>query len=393
MAFNYGGGATLNKTGIPALKDIYKKKTQSVNNQNNYIGSFNPNTNPIYNMYKTANETAGDQLAKRTTNSSLASLSAMSGGMPSSYAVGAATQAGAQAAQPFYQRPTDILPQLEQSYYSRGQDSLNRQDAINASYGISNPWGNVQITNPDVYKSSNDYMSKINEIKASPSTADDALLPQYYAARMTKMLEDPVKYASGLSPYKTQTGQAQDLQNQGQALNNKYYPQLQELNMQGQTLQNQGQQLQNKYYPSMTEAQLAQTKAQTSNIYADNARQNASSNKYERIGPLYSQMMQSGDPSAWLAKNANIMTGDELDALAGFVPKQSYEGLTYKDYATRGYDMMGAKNADGAVNKNQNQLDTYSWIKTLPLTGDEKARLASDLGINKDLVTNPWLGR
>jgi len=194
-------------SGLKTLTNAYKKKPDpNAWGGGSPYGNFNPATNATYNLYKTANETAGDQLAKRTTNSSIASLSAMSGGMPSSYAVGAATQAGAQAAQPFYQRAVDYLPEAEQQNYNRYQDTLNRQERIYSALGYGNPVLGKPI-NPATNQYEGNYMAEINRRKATPDTADDAMISDLETARINKIFGDMNLLQKYGGPYRTQAAQ------------------------------------------------------------------------------------------------------------------------------------------------------------------------------------------
>lgn len=186
------GKAMINESEIPSFQnaiDTYAKRTGFA------TPDYNPNTDNVYQMYKSANEQAGDKIARRTAAGTMANLNGMTGGYNSSFGVGAATQAGAAAANPYYQRSVDILPEMEQNYYNRNQ--ANRE------------W---------------------------------------------------------LANQKTQ-----NLQNTYQELQNKYYAPNMNSQLEGQNLQNVYQGLQNKYYVPQAEANIAQTKAQTANIYADNS--------------------------------------------------------------------------------------------------------------------------
>lgn len=117
-AQNVNGKAMINDSQIPDYQkaiDTYAKNTGFV------TPDYNPNTDNIYQLFKRENEQAGDALARRTTASTMANLSSMTGGMPNSWGVGAATQAGAAAAEPFYQRTTEMLPVFEKNFYDRQQ--------------------------------------------------------------------------------------------------------------------------------------------------------------------------------------------------------------------------------------------------------------------------------
>jgi hypothetical protein len=89
--------------------------------------SYSTENDPLYSSYRKQYLREGN----RATQDALAAASAASGGIPSSFAVNAATQAG-----DYYNAQlTDIIPQLEQQAYGRYQDEHNRDlsnlDAVN----------------------------------------------------------------------------------------------------------------------------------------------------------------------------------------------------------------------------------------------------------------------
>jgi hypothetical protein len=80
--------------------------------------SYSTENDPLYGSYRKQYLREGE----RATQDALAAASAASGGIPSSFAVGAATQAG-----DYYNAQlTDIIPQLEQQAYGRYLDEHNR---------------------------------------------------------------------------------------------------------------------------------------------------------------------------------------------------------------------------------------------------------------------------
>lgn len=135
QAQNVNGKAMINETDLPAFQkaiDTYAQNTGFT------TPNYNPNTDNTYQMYKQANDAAATQVQNRTTRSTLAALSgAYNNGMPSSWSVGAAGQAGAAAAQPYYQNNIDMLPQMEQLYYNR-QNANREYNANQAQQAFNN---------------------------------------------------------------------------------------------------------------------------------------------------------------------------------------------------------------------------------------------------------------
>lgn len=76
----------------------------------------------------------------------------------------------------------------------------------------------------------------------------------------------------------------------------------------------------------------------------------------------------------------NIYKKAQIDQLQG------KGGLQYKDYISMGRDMLDKGNFDSVsqkYNKMYTPTDVYNWVKGLPLTASEKAKLANDLGLQK----------
>ena len=225
--------------------------------------------------------------------------------------------------------------------YNRGLDKVNRQDSINSEMGYVNPYGNVQI-NPKTTQYANNYQSEIDRRRLTPDTEDNSLIVDLEAARANKVFSNPEMLKKFGDPYRTQASRDNDF-NRG-------------VTEAGLTGMYGGKPTADQIYRDKTyNLDERQTNASINNMSADNARQNQASSKYERIGPLYSQMMQSGDPSSWLAKNASIMTGDELDALLNYAPKQ---GKT--DYKTN------PNFSDELKNISKNKDDFYKMLSNDP---------------------------
>lgn len=102
-------------------EDEYQALLERVTNPGTY--SYNPNTDPVLSAYRKMYLQEGD----RATQDALAKASAATGGVPSSYAVAAAQQAGANYAE----RLSDVLPALEQQNFERYLQQLGvTQDAF-----------------------------------------------------------------------------------------------------------------------------------------------------------------------------------------------------------------------------------------------------------------------
>lgn len=103
--FSYGAAPTYESRWDAQMQDILN---QMVNRQP-YL--YNLETDPVWSAYKKQYRREG----QRATADTLAQVSAMTGGMPSSYAVTAAQQAG-----DYYNaQMTDMIPQLYQQAYER----------------------------------------------------------------------------------------------------------------------------------------------------------------------------------------------------------------------------------------------------------------------------------
>ena len=119
-------GYSTDPTGNYAISNPSDKRTREIDDLVSAMQGkqfrYNPNTDPSYQAYR-ANYLMEGQRASQDT---LAQAAAMTGGIPSSYAVGAAQQANnyyaAQAA--------NKIPELEQQTYQRFQDDINRQATI-----------------------------------------------------------------------------------------------------------------------------------------------------------------------------------------------------------------------------------------------------------------------
>lgn len=102
-------------------ENAYQKALAAVTNPTAF--SYDVENDPVYSAYRKQYLREGDRAMADT----LAKLSAMTGGRPSSYAVTAAQQAGNY----YNSQLTDVIPTLYQNAYQRYLDGLDRQkDAL-----------------------------------------------------------------------------------------------------------------------------------------------------------------------------------------------------------------------------------------------------------------------
>lgn len=109
-----GGGVETGSTGTAggfqyAHEDAYQRLLRQAAGQSAF--RYNPNSDPVMQAYTRAYRREGE----RATANALAQAAAATGGIPSSYAVGAAQQAGAYYASLL----ADKFPELEQQAYNR----------------------------------------------------------------------------------------------------------------------------------------------------------------------------------------------------------------------------------------------------------------------------------
>ena len=103
-------GADVNQNGfVYSNEDAYQRLLQQAAGQSTF--RYNPNRDPVMQAYTRAYRREGE----RATANALAQAAAATGGIPSSYAVGAAQQAGAYYASQL----ADKFPELEQQAYNR----------------------------------------------------------------------------------------------------------------------------------------------------------------------------------------------------------------------------------------------------------------------------------
>lgn len=119
---NYGvaGGGAVQSSAVPAsgtTETIYQKQLNILSPREEF--SYDPENDPSFQAYRKAYLREGE----RASANALAQASAASGGMPSSYAVTAAQQAGNYYAGQL----ADIIPTLEQNAYQRYLDRYTQE--------------------------------------------------------------------------------------------------------------------------------------------------------------------------------------------------------------------------------------------------------------------------
>lgn len=189
---------------------------------------------------------------------------------------------------------------------------------------------------------SDDYQAEINRVQNDNDTSNDWQLAMLQAARQRKIL--------GISP-EQQTAEA----------------------IRKTQLDNEAQEIANRYAPQIAQGQLDQLKLE---------------NEYKRLVNAGYTKEQAADLAA---KYASIRQGDrQLDISQQNANTSANKGsLQYKDYVSMGRDMLdkGITVEDELGNKTYQRINTpqqtLDWVKGLPLSAEEKARLANDLGLSK----------
>lgn len=164
------------------------------------------NMYPLYGQMR--NQALG--MGKAMAGDTLAQISAMTGGRPSSNAINQSSQ----VYQNYANKAMDYLPQVEQMMYDRKQNDINRQDKVNESLGYVNPYAGKTI-NPETDQYAKDYQAEINKRLSTPDTADNSLINDLRAAQANKLFSDPQllqKYGQQLG-YMTQNAKQQQYEN------------------------------------------------------------------------------------------------------------------------------------------------------------------------------------
>ena len=129
-------------------------RDQYLQNAANMKWSYNPDTDPVWQAYQKQYRREG----QRATEDTLGRVAGMTGGMPSSYAVTAASQAGNYYASQL----SDKLPELYQDAYNRYLQEYQRQLGLSDAYaGFDNTeyqrWLQGQQQNLDLANAYNQY--------------------------------------------------------------------------------------------------------------------------------------------------------------------------------------------------------------------------------------------
>lgn len=261
----------------------------------------------------------------------------------------------------------------QQTEYAKQQDAI--KNAMNESQltGYYNPYAGMEIS-PEVQQYASDYQAEINRRRATPDTADDALIPQLEAARANKIFSSPDLLNQYGAQYKTIAQQATDLQNQ-------IAQEQAKLQADPNSYENQ-----KKYYEL---AMMAEELNQLSTYGAQEQQL-----KLREIESRIKENAASASASYALAEQrkkegSNSQISDELK---------------YKDYYEYGKELIKAGNYDsvtGEYKRRYTDSDVFEWVKGLPLTAEQKAKLANDIGLKEPVKeTTPnstsnfsgWLG-
>lgn len=154
--------------------DMRYSRVGSINNQQPF--GYDVEQDPLWNAYKKQYTREG----RRATADTLGTVAAATGGIPSSYAVTAAQQAG-----DYYNaQMTDKIPELEQYAYQKYKDDFARQlsqlDAINAASGreagnyqinADNAWRKIG-TDYDIYRGNIDTQMQGAQLAANLQQSD-----------------------------------------------------------------------------------------------------------------------------------------------------------------------------------------------------------------------------
>ena len=261
----------------------------------------------------------------------------------------------------------------QQTEYTKQQDAISNALNQGQMTGYYNPYAGTQI-NPEVQQYAGDYQAEIDRRRATPDTSDDYLIQQLEAARANKIFSSPDLLNKYGGQYKTPAQKASDLQNQ-------IAIQQAELEADPNSYENQ-----KKYYEL---AQMAEELNQLSTYGAQEQQL-----KLQEIESRIKENTASASASYALAEQRkNSSTGTTND------------DLKYKDYYDYGKELLKAGNYDnisGEYNRRYTDTEVYDWVKGLPLSAEQKAKLANDIGLKEPVQPktqnqtsngfNNWLG-
>lgn len=417
-----GTGVTL-PTGLVGLNSVFKqpetpkvvsdpyaeRMNAALDKYLNFDNSapYDVTTDPLYAPLKQQYEQAGQS----AFNNQIGSLSAMTGGRPSTAAVGTATGAQNKYAQDF---SGVVLPQLIQTAYNKGQDKFNNlakqfealQGLSNTSYnrgrdtvsdtgmladGTFTQSGTINKQNIEsnntaelVKKATTIAAANYDDIQGYINSlpAGDPLIPYLQAERRKKIIaQDVATKAAEKEAADVAAAAEKETYNRGK--DDKKF------------------ELDKKY-----------TEAQISNIYADNTRQNESS-KPTNIAELgtpeqlnyfnnaFSYLLEKNGGDGYKAyqqllresKDYNASMGSKLynelgSQLQAYGKSQgtatnvaNNQNLTYTDYFSEASKKMKQTNYLDEPMYSDEEIGAY--INGLPLSNADKDRLANDLGLPK----------
>jgi hypothetical protein len=157
---------------------------------------------------------------------------------------------------------------------AKNNDALNKAVTVAGQTGIFNSFYDTEITDPEVLASYDNIQALIDKIKASPDKEDDKKLPQAYAFRANKLIQNPDLAAKYGSSFMTQEAKNNQF---NKDMTVKQYNDSRTDTKFDQDLKTKAFDLQNKELDLDT----IYKKAQIANLVADNARQAAAAKSKE----------------------------------------------------------------------------------------------------------------
>lgn len=257
----------------------YSSKIEALLAKLNSIPAFNPNSVYTSPEYLAAKERIESE-SKKTSQNVLGAASALTGGIPSSYAIAAAKESESDVKN----RLNELLPSLIQAAYNRYlQEQGLTMDQINLLSSLDNSayqqYATDRSFNQSVLENNRNFAQKLKEFEYQVSR--DKLLDQRWLDQF-------------------------DYQKKQDALN--YGLKLKQISIDERN------------------AALARDKFN----WEKDPTNPANMKNPETIGALYSSMMNSGDPEKWLRQNAQWLDPEELKTLAGFLPKNEAVAILEK---------------------------------------------------------------
>jgi len=332
------------------------------------INPFNADTSAEFASYKDKYTDAGNHAMSDT----MGQAAAMSGGRASSYS----TAVGVQAKASWDQRLMDVIPTLAQNDYNRQMDSFNMlasqltslQNADNNNYtrfrntqadATALEDRNLQRDLSTLGQYSPNYAKEINRRTATPDKSDDYLIPYLRTARNDKVAtQNAAKAEADAKAEQTAYDRGQDkIKNDNDTRNtNSLINNRGSSGATSKTIESMGTPQQvNEYYATLnsyvsgtvgTASPEAASKAalankgnlvklmgeKLTNQLLSDLKGNASTVGEPKpgdvpedptLGAIYSEMLASPDPVAWLKAEARYMTDTEIKQAATWLPKDN----------------------------------------------------------------------